>query len=63
MSYHMSEKGVVHNIWPKTVLEYWWRLLKCDMADFKLSGSAPNMEEKTPFLRNWTEHAKHNKMN
>ena len=61
MSYHMSEKGVVHNIWPKTVLEYWWRLLKCDLADFRLSGSATNMKE-APFEEQWTEYGKQNKM-
>ena len=61
MSYHMSEKGVVHNIWPKTVLEYWWRLLKCDLADFRLSGSPTDMKE-APFKGQWTEYAKQNKI-
>ena len=35
-SYHRNEKGVVHTIWPNNVVEYWWRLLWCDMADFRL---------------------------
>lgn len=35
-SYHRNEKGVVHTIWPNNAVEYWWRLLQCDMADFKL---------------------------
>ena len=61
MSYHMSEEGVVHNIWPRTVLEYWWRLLRCDMADLKMNG-APFKKENFG-QRLWAEYAKHNKMN
>jgi len=35
-SWYKNEKGISFVLWPNGLIEYWWRLLSCDMADYKI---------------------------
>jgi hypothetical protein len=34
-SWYKNEKGIVYVLWPNSTIEYWWKLIKCNMTDFK----------------------------
>ena len=35
-SWYKNEKGISFVLWPNGLIEYWWRLFSCDMADYKI---------------------------
>jgi 4-hydroxyacetophenone monooxygenase len=35
-SWYKNEKGIIFVLWPNGTIEYWWKLLSCNLADYKL---------------------------
>ena len=36
-SWYKNEKGIVFVLWPNGTYEYWWKLLTCNLTDYKMT--------------------------